>query len=308
MSAALLLSSSPPSVCGVLFRMTNYGRAPIPIVSSVACLSKSRKAWLCDVWGVLHDGMTAFKPALRACQEFRKRGGQVILISNSPSPSPYVIEHLDRLDVPRECFDALVTSGDVTRALVEAHLGQPVFHLGPERDKGLFKGLPLKFVPAAEAAVTVCTGLFNDEYETPQDYDGLLSVLAARNVVMICANPDLVVERGDKLLPCAGALAARYNALGQNVIQAGKPYRPIYDLALQRLEGQVAPAGILAIGDGLDTDIKGAGALGIDAVYIASSVHIRNDDERKHLDSRLLDRILGDRGLRPVAAMTHLNW
>jgi HAD superfamily hydrolase (TIGR01459 family) len=283
-------------------------RPPIQIITSVAGIGEKRKAWLCDVWGVLHDGLTAFKPALEACLTFRDRGGQIILISNSPRPSPGVIAHLDSLGVPRDCFDALITSGDVTRALVEAELDKPVFHLGPECDKGFFEGLPVKFVPAAAATLVVCTGLFDDEHEVPEDYDVLLSALTARGVPMICANPDLVVGRGDKLLPCAGALALRYAALGQTVIQAGKPYRPIYDLALQRLEGAAGPSEILAIGDGIDTDIKGSCALGIDAVYIVSRVHVRDEGGRQTVDSRLLDRIFADRPFRPAGAMTHLRW
>ncbi len=288
--------------------MKNHERAQIPILSSIAGVSENRRVWLCDVWGVLHDGLTAFEPALDACLRFRDRGGQIILISNSPRPAPGVMGLLDSLKIPRECFDALVTSGDVTRALVEDHLNEPIFHLGPERDKGFFDGLPVKFVSASQASVVVCTGFFEDEYETPEDYDGVLSEFASRRALMICANPDLVVERGDKLLPCAGALAKRYEALGQTVIQAGKPFRPIYDLALKKVSTPLSPNEVLAIGDGIDTDIKGAFERGFDAIYIASRVFIRDDDERTTLDSKYLDHLFGQRPFRPLGAMAHLNW
>jgi HAD superfamily hydrolase (TIGR01459 family) len=289
-------------------RPMNNAPPPMQFLSSVAGISKNRKAWLCDVWGVLHDGVKAFKPALAACHAFRDQGSQIVLISNSPNSSPGVIAHLDLLGVPRDCFDAIVTSGDVTRVLVEAELDKPMFHIGPESDKDFFEGLPVKFVPVAEAAVVVCTGLFDDEHESPEDYDGMLRSLAARRVPMICANPDLVVERGNRLLPCAGALALCYSALGQTVIQAGKPFRPIYDLALQKLKGAVERSEILAIGDGIDTDIKGACALGIESIYIVSQVHIQDEAERAAVDAALLDRVFADRPFRPAAAMMQLKW
>src|SRR5271166_5009157 len=167
--------------------MTNSERSPIPILTSVESVSRGRSAWLCDVWGVLHDGETAFPSALRACAKFREQGGQVILISNSPRPSPGVLPHLASLGVSRNCFDDLVTSGDVTREAVKAHSSEPVYHLGPERDKALFEGLPVQFVDASRATVVVCTGLIDDEHETPEDYHPLLSALAARSAIMICA-------------------------------------------------------------------------------------------------------------------------
>jgi HAD superfamily hydrolase (TIGR01459 family) len=282
----------------------SYERASIPILASIASVSAARKAWLCDVWGVLHNGAEVFQSAVEACLIFKERGGRVILISNSPRPASGVLPLLDNLGVERSSFDALITSGDVTRALVAENADKPIFHLGPERDHNFFDGLAINFVPAAEAAIMVCTGLFHDEYETPEDYDDMLRVLAARNIPMICGNPDLVVERGNHLLPCAGALAARYAALGQTVIQAGKPYQPIYDLALSKLPG-IAKHEILAIGDGADTDIKGAAALGIDAVYIASRVHLNNDQD---LTPEALCELFRNRAFRPLAALPQLRW
>ena len=286
----------------------NYERVSIPILTSVSGVSASRKAWFCDVWGVLHDGVTVFQPAVRACLKFRERGGQVILISNSPRPTQGVLGLLDSLGVPRECFDALVTSGDVTRALVAADLDKPMFHLGPERDRSFFDGLAVKFVPVEQAEIVVCTGFFHEERETPEDYDGMLATLAERHATMICANPDLVVERGHQLLPCAGALAARYGALGQTVIQAGKPYRPIYDLAMQKLATPLPRADILAIGDGIDTDIKGASAFGIDAIYIVSRVHIQKDADRLSMETKGLEDVFSERPFRPIGALARLAW
>ena len=294
--------------------MENDMCPPIPVVSSIAELSEGRKAWFCDVWGVLHDGLTAFEPAVDACRAFKARGGEIVLVSNSPRPSGAVLKHLSSLGVRSGSFNALVTSGDVTRGLVEAHAGEGVFHLGPERDLCLFEGLNVAFAPPEKAVAAVCTGFFHEDRETPEDYDAILAALAARGVPMICANPDLAVERGNRLLPCAGLLAERYAALGQTVIQAGKPYRPIYDAAMRKLSIPLARKDILAIGDGIDTDIKGAHAQGIDSVYIASRVHY---GDRARLDGaagagaegmRYLGRLFAGKPFRPAAAMSRLRW
>jgi HAD superfamily hydrolase (TIGR01459 family) len=183
-----------------------------------------------------------------------------------------------------------------------------MFHIGPPRDASFFEGLPVHFVRPEEASVVVCTGFFHEERETVEDYNKMLSDFAARQVLMICANPDLVVERGNILLPCAGAIAQRYAALGQRVIQAGKPYRPIYDQAMGKLATPLVPNEILAIGDGIDTDIKGACGLGIDSVYIASRVHIANKGADETIDPGFADLIFANRSFRPSAAMTQLKW
>ncbi len=285
----------------------NFGRAGIPIVQGIASLSAQRKVWFCDVWGVLHDGAVAFPSALDACRAFRREGGEVALISNSPRPSADVLTHLSSLGVRQDCFDTLVTSGDVTRTFVAAYGTRPVFHIGPERDKAFFDGLEVRFAPATAAAVCVCTGFFDEDREVPEDYDELLAQFAARSVPMICANPDLYVERGNRLLPCAGLIAGRYAALGQTVIQAGKPHAPIYEAAFAKLKARPEKTDILAIGDGADTDIEGAAAQGIDSIYIASRVFMTGADSRV-LDPGHLEALFSARSFRPLAAMAHLAW
>ena len=279
----------------------------IPILASIAGLGGARKAWLCDVWGVLHNGVSVFHSAVEACMAFRRSGGVVILISNSPRPGIGVAAQIEELGVARGCYDSIVTSGDVTRDLVSERVSDPMFHIGPERDLGFFEGLSVQFTSEKEAKLIICTGLFDDETEKPEDYDGMLSQFAARKVPMICGNPDIVVERGDRIVPCAGALAVRYAAMGQNVIQAGKPYPPIYEVALKNLPAAISRADVLAIGDGIDTDIKGAAELGIDAVYIASRVHLQSFGHER-LSARALDAIFENRPFRPVAALSQLNW
>jgi HAD superfamily hydrolase (TIGR01450 family) len=171
-----------------------------------------------------------------------------------------------------------VTSGDATRGLIEAWAGKPLLHIGPERDQGLFDGLGVKLATAEEAQAIVCSGFYDDTRETPADYAGLFERLAARRLPMICANPDLVVERGDKLVYCAGALAAIYAEKGGEVVYAGKPYLPIYErtlAAIDRIKGSHVPKErILAIGDGVDTDLLGAHRAGLRSVFIASAVHL----------------------------------
>jgi HAD superfamily hydrolase (TIGR01459 family) len=280
---------------------------PIPVLTSIAGLAPSREVWLTDIWGVIHNGVAPFAPACEATTKFRLAGGTVILLSNAPRPASSVVTQLDRLGVPRFAWDAILTSGDAARALVGAYAGKRVFHLGPERDLSLYDDLGVTLVGAADADAVSCTGLFDDEIETADDYAPLLAELAARELPMICANPDLTVERGDQIVYCAGALAAAYEAKGGRVAYAGKPYLPIYDMAFAMIaklkEKPVARERILCIGDGLHTDIKGAAAAGLDSVFIASGVHAPAG-----VTAETVARLFPSRDERPVAAMPALAW
>ena len=287
----------------------------IPIVDSVKPLGSRYAAWLVDIWGVMHNGRRAFTGAVDAARAFRKQGGIVVLISNSPRPSPSVQEQLRYLGVPDEAYDATVTSGDLTRHELGKHEGATVYHLGPERDRPIFHGIDVKLGREEDAELVVCSGLFDDETETPEDYVERLRALAARKLPMICANPDHLVERGDKLVYCAGALAALYEREGGKVVYAGKPYAPIYLLALEtisRLAGrEVKRSEVLAIGDGVNTDIAGAASLGIDSVFVASGLHVPansgGDAGADVLDAKHLAELFAQAG-RPVAAMQALTW
>jgi HAD superfamily hydrolase (TIGR01459 family) len=280
---------------------------PIPILSSVAALAGKSEAWICDVWGVLHNSMTAFGAASDACRRFRTRGGVVVLLSNAPRPGHVVQRHLEKLKVPRDAYDAIVTSGDLTRTLVHERRGEPLFHLGPERDIPLFEGLGARFTDASHARLVVCTGLFDDEHETAEDYTAMLGALAARSVPMICANPDVKVERGERVVYCAGALAEAYERLGGSVTYAGKPHLPVYEMVLERiatLKGYAVPkTRMLAIGDGIRTDIRGAANLGVPSLFIASAIHVDGP-----LDSATLNRLFAGSEARPIAAMPALAW
>lgn len=239
-------------------------------------LSAQYPVWFCDVWGVIHDGHRPFATSVHGLRRHRAAGGLVILVSNSPRTAAGVARQLDAIGVAPDCRDAIVTSGDVTRGLIVADGGPSVFHLGPARDLSLFEGLNVARVALPDAHAVVCTGLFNDLTETPDDYQALLRQMKQRDLTMICANPDRIVRKGTKLLYCAGALADAYMAIGGKVLMAGKPYAPIYDLAMveaARLAGRTVPrAEVLAIGDGPDTDIRGAAQYGLAAVLVAGGV------------------------------------
>lgn len=279
-----------------------------PIQTSIAPLAATRAAWLVDIWGVIHNGVAPFASAVAACRTYRAGSGVVILVSNAPRPSDSVVAQLDRIGVDRSAYDAIVTSGDMSRALVSPYAAQPVLHVGPERDRPLFEGTGAQLAGADAAVAIVCTGLADDETETPETYRPLLAPLAARGVPMVCANPDLHVERGGRLIPCAGAVAAMYEALGGTVAYAGKPHLPIYEFAHRRVEALAARSltrgDILAIGDGLATDIAGAAAYGIDSVYVASAVSLGGAP----FEAATLARLFPAGGPRPVAAMAELAW
>jgi HAD superfamily hydrolase (TIGR01459 family) len=281
----------------------------IPVLPSISALAGRYDAWLCDIWGVMHNGAAAFGAAGEACSRFRGRGGIVVLISNAPRPAVAVAAQLDRIGVVRGAYDDIITSGDVTRALLAAEKGKRIYHMGPERDLGVFEDAGVTFTDAARAELVVNTGLFDDAIETPDDYRERLAALRARDVPMICANPDLMVEKGDRLLYCAGALAQAYEAIGGRVAYAGKPHAPVYDMAvamIARLRG--APVGrdrILAIGDGLRTDMAGAHAAGIDALFIPSLLHVDNGGA---VDAAAIAALFDGQPFRPIAAQDGLRW
>lgn len=244
-------------------------------------LSADYPVWLCDIWGVVHNGVKGYEAAAHALSQHRKQGGIVILVTNAPRTSRDVVWHLNNLRVPPQCYDRVVTSGDVTQTLVREHTKGKVYYLGPPRDLSLFEGQMVKNVPLAEAHAVLCTGLVNDLVETPDDYGELLSRMKDLKLPMICANPDKIVRKGDRLLYCAGSLAEKYAGMGGAVLMAGKPYEPIYNLALQTagaIGGRIIEKSkVLAIGDGPETDIKGAADFGINVVLIADGVTDASD-------------------------------
>lgn len=289
----------------------------VPLIDGLSAIADRYDAILCDIWGVLHNGRESFRPASDALVAFRKRGGSVVLVSNAPRPSAPIHKQVVKLGVSPDAFDSIVTSGDVAIGLIAERGSAPVHHIGPGRDLSLFEaaaaqaGARPALVGVEEASYILCTGLFDDEVETPADYADRLAALAARRLAFICANPDLVVDRGGERIYCAGALAQAYEALGGETIYAGKPHAPIYDVALAAAAkargGPIARARVLAIGDAMRTDIAGAAAQGLDALFVTGGIH--RDDLHGAAAAALPDTLHGlfeRESLRPVAATSAL--
>jgi HAD superfamily hydrolase (TIGR01459 family) len=202
----------------------------------------------------------------------------VVLLTNAPRVPAEVAIQCSSYGLPPDCYDAIVSSGGAAREeLVRRSASRtlPLYYIGPDRDLPMIQGLDIRRCEIGEAEVVLAIGLRDDMNETPADYDGELRALAARGLTMLCANPDLVVHRGDRLLYCAGSLAQGYEAMGGRVIYYGKPHLPVYESALAAL-GTIlgrTPSRPLAVGDGLLTDIKGANAAGLEALFIADGVH-----------------------------------
>jgi HAD superfamily hydrolase (TIGR01459 family) len=242
----------------------------------------------------------------------RGRGGYVVFITNSPRPSEQVARQLDQLHVPREAYDAMASSGDVTRQVIRSRPGQTIYHLGPERDRSIFAGQDIRFAPLEEADYVICTGLEDDEREGPQDYRARLEAMLARKLFMVCGNPDVVVERGDRLVYCAGSLADLYQTMGGEVLYAGKPYRPIYDMAIEEAEKAagrtIDRARVLAIGDSVRTDLQGARSFGVNFLFITSGIHAEELGGRERPDTGALQSVFAAAGDLPKAVMRQLAW
>jgi HAD superfamily hydrolase (TIGR01459 family) len=283
--------------------------APPVILSGLGEIADGYGALFCDVWGVVHDGRSARAQAIEALIRFRLKRGPVVLLSNAPRPAEDVQKQFARLGVPEECYDVILTSGVLARehlALRAANDGLKVFHIGPERDRGIFAGLPVACAEAGEAETVLCTGLFDDDTETPDAYRGILADLQRRGLMFLCANPDIVVKRGDQLVYCAGALARLYEELGGACVYFGKPHPPIYEAALRhvrKLAGR-SPR-VLVVGDGLETDVRGANAAGLDAVFIADGIH---GEDIWEMTPEVLAGLFAQAGVAAEGAMRALVW
>lgn len=271
-------------------------------------LSKRYPVWFVDIWGVVHNGERPFTATVDVLAKHREHGGTVILVSNSPRSEKGVTHQLDEIGVRKDAYDGAVTSGDVTQSLMLAEPTGKLFHLGPQRDVSLFEGLNVERVSQDEAGAIICTGLYHDDRETPEDYVDLLAQFRARDLPMICANPDKVARKGNRLMYCAGALAEAYQNIGGIVQMAGKPYTPIYQRALARAAAvrseAVTKAQVLAIGDGPETDILGAANQGFPVVYVSGGVRDHAEDmasEKAHIQKLVPSANI-------ILAVNHLSW
>jgi len=299
--------------------MNSPSATPTRVIAGLNRIVEQYEVILCDLWGVVHNGRRSFPAASDALARFRASGGTVIMITNAPRPNKPIRDQLDHLQVPHAAYDGVVTSGDVTVDLIRARGRAPVYHIGPPRDLSLFAAIdeiapgeaPPR-TPLAEAAYVLCTGLFDDTRETPADYDATLAAMRDRDLSMICANPDLVIHRGQDLIYCAGAIAERYAGIGGKAIFAGKPHAPIYQLALSRAgAARGAPidkSRVLAIGDAMRTDIAGALAQGLDALFVASGIHRDEFAGASALDAAAVEQFAAQHGMRPTATISELVW
>jgi HAD superfamily hydrolase (TIGR01459 family) len=290
---------------------------PIPIISGLSALAPKYEALICDVWGVIHNGREAYPGVVDCLKRARAEKKIVLLLTNAPRPSDPVKVQLESLNVPRDAYDTIVTSGDLTRSLYfEPAAGGPplrVFALGPDRDLPLYEGYNVERVLFEQAQAIICTGPFDDTKEGPDDYRDLFMRALDRKLPFICANPDLVVQRGDQLIYCAGALGKRYEEMGGEALYLGKPHLPVYDFVARRLH-DVAGRAIdkskwLAIGDGLKTDVLGAARAGIDVLLITGGIHEPElADAQGKPDPERIAHVLSHDGLKAVAAMRRLVW
>lgn len=282
------------------------------ILTGLSEIAETYDALMCDAWGVIHNGLSLSPGVEEALIRFRETRGPVTILTNAPRLSDAIPPQLDRLGLSRNAWDSITTSGDATLAAIKAQGGKPAFKLGPDKDDTLFDSVGVEFVPLEQAEYILCTGLFDDSSETPEDYRDMLTRAQNRSMPMICVNPDIIVHLGDREIYCAGALAQLYTELGGNVIMSGKPYAPIYDLARQRLtdarDGK-APERILAIGDSITTDIRGANGQHIDVLFVTSGI-FRSDvvDDSGTLSPSRVGELLARHNTHAVAATERLIW
>lgn len=288
------------------------------IIDRFSEVSDQYDAAFVDLWGCLHNGNKPFTSAVDALRDFVGRGGYVILVSNSPRPKPGVMAQLDQIGVPTDIWHDVATSGDSAKAaLATGTYGTKVFHVGPDRDLPFFDPTPdilgiadIERVPLDQAEVVVCTGLFDDETETPEDYAATFLEARSRGLDWLNANPDIIVDHGDKRKYCAGALAQAYAARGGTVHSFGKPHPPIYDLARNRL---TATAGrviedrrIIGIGDGILTDIPGALAENMDSLFISGGLAAEETGTDQAPDPKMLEVFLQAHNTSPTWTIGHL--
>ena len=293
------------------------------IIRSLADLAGRYDAVFCDLWGCLHNGKTAFPAAVASLQSYRKSGGKVVLLTNSPRPKSSVVKQLNDFGVPQNAWDLLVTSGDAAQmGMLSGAVGQKVHHIGAPKDEVFFTDFAddlrdyaltqpvIHRVPLDQAEGIVCTGLKDDLTETPQDYRAALLMGKTLGLSMLCANPDIIVDLGDKRLYCAGALAQLYEEMGGTTLYFGKPHPPIYDLARRRLDadGGLSDPRILCIGDGISTDIQGGMGEGLDTLFITGGLEAdRFGPDVEQPDQALLDGWLATKLLSPTFAMGRLR-
>lgn len=287
------------------------------IIENLAEIADRYDALFCDLWGCVHNGLTPFPAAADALREYRAGGGKVILLTNAPRPRAGVRKHLDQMGLPEACYDDIATSGDSARAaMFTGAVGQKVYFIGEDRDQTFFKPLnliddPLEITqtPLAEAEGIVCCGPF-DPHADPSVMRETFLYAKTKGMKLLCANPDLVVDRGESREYCAGSLAALYTEMGGTSLYFGKPHPPVYDLARRRLTalGNVVPeARILCVGDGIHTDISGAMGEGLDSLFISGGLAAAETKTVAQPDPAALDQFFADQKMTATYSIGFLR-
>ena len=224
---------------------------------------------ICDIWGVIHNGQELFSSSVDCLYDLKNKGYPIILVSNAPRPGEEIKLILEKMGLKKNCYDKIITSGDLTQKILnDGSLGQNCYHIGPDRDLKIFEGIKVNRVSFDKSDFIFITGLFNDEEEDENTYLPLLKEGKKRKLKLLCANPDIWVQRGSDLIPCAGAISKKYESIGGEVINIGKPFRPIFDEAIKNINslGKGKFSSTIVIGDGIDTDIKGANDYKLDSL------------------------------------------
>ena len=282
------------------------------IIDSLSGISDGYDAIFCDLWGCYHNGVEVYPAAAAACQAFRRKGGTVILLTNAPRPAPSVKRMLDRMGAPEDSYDRIVSSGAACQAaLTGGRFGDRFHYVGPDRDLHMLGDVGLEPAPLEQATAILLTGLRDDSIEAPEDYTGEIADWIARGLPVLCANPDIIVDRGHERLWCAGAIARDFEAAGGEVIYFGKPHLPVYDRChevLRELGRDIRKERVLAIGDGILTDVPGGIAAGLDTLFVTGGLAAQDlGPDPEHPRQDLLDAFLAESGLTPQFAIGRLR-
>ena len=281
-------------------------------IGGLAEIAPDYRFILCDAWGVLHNGLTAYPAAAEALVRARAAGIGVFVLTNAPRPKAEVVKQFARFGVDPAAYDDIVTSGEAARDYLAARPAARAHYIGPERDRVLLDGIDVTLTGEDDAEFIACTGLFDDDLETPDDYVARMEGWVARGLPFVCANPDKVVERGDRILWCAGALAEKYAALGGETVLFGKPHAPVYETALQRFSAfagrPVAASEVLAIGDAAETDLRGANGAGMDVLFVTAGIHAERFGPREEPGEAEIRVFLSEYRIGARAYVPHLAW
>ncbi|MEM7597056.1 MAG: TIGR01459 family HAD-type hydrolase [Pseudomonadota bacterium] len=287
------------------------------IITALSDVSERYDALFVDLWGCVHNGVTAFPEAVTALRAYRETGGIVVLVTNSPRARNRVERQLDTFNVPQDCWDTIATSGDSARAaMFRGMVGEKVYFIGQDSDLKFFDPLSIiddpaeiTRVPLDQAEGIVCAGPF-DPMADPETWRPDLLFAKQKGMKLLCANPDIVVDRGEIREWCAGAVAKMYTEMGGESLYFGKPHPPIYDLSYRRLEAikpGVVKSRILAIGDGILTDIPGAIGEDIDSLFISGGLAAEQTKTMDQPDPDALTTYLAGENIDPTYTIGFLR-